>query len=137
MRSPRISIAFSAHDNAAYVKAALDSGLAQSFGDFELVIVEDRSTDGSSAIIERYVLLDRGIRVIRQANSRWIASLNWITQVGRGDHGALMETLALRYPLCHSAVMIRRVLLRSSATRISRCHRLARAKRMAGRETAR
>ncbi|MCT8000783.1 glycosyltransferase [Sphingomonas sanguinis] len=137
MRSPRISVAFSAHDNAAYLTEALDSSLAQSFGDFELAIVEGRSTDGSSAIIERYALLDRGIRVIRQAKSRWIASLNRITQVGRGDHSALMETLALRYPLCHSAVMMRRVLLRSWATRISRCHRLARTEGMADRETGR
>jgi hypothetical protein len=40
MRSPRINVALSVHGNAAYLKAALDSGLAQSFGDFELVIVE-------------------------------------------------------------------------------------------------
>ena len=50
MTSPRITVALSVYDNAAYLAPALDSILAQTFGDFELVAVDDGSTDGSAAI---------------------------------------------------------------------------------------
>ncbi|GAA3258970.1 hypothetical protein GCM10020258_20490 [Sphingomonas yabuuchiae] len=47
MTSPRITVALSVYNNAEYLADALDSILAQTFGDFELVIVDDGSTDHS------------------------------------------------------------------------------------------
>ena len=91
MTSPRISVALSVYNNAAYLTAALDSILAQCFADFELVIVDDGSTDASPAIIDRYAARDPRIRVIRQANQGLIASLNHIIDVARGEYIARMD----------------------------------------------
>lgn len=91
MTPPRITVAMSVYNNAAYLAEALDSILAQSFGDFELVIVDDGSTDASPAIIDGYAAADPRIRVIRQANQGLIASLNHIIAVARGTYVARMD----------------------------------------------
>ena len=91
MTSPRITVALSVYNNARYLAQALDSILAQTFADFELVIVDDGSTDGSAAIIDRYAATDPRIRVIRQANQGLVASLNHIIAVARGPYIARMD----------------------------------------------
>lgn len=102
MTSPRISVALSVYDNAAYLASALDSILAQSFGDFELLAVNDGSTDGSAAILDDYAARDPRVRVIHQENQGLIASLNRIIAEARapliarmdGDDIALPERFA-------------------------------------------
>ncbi|MFN3776080.1 glycosyltransferase family 2 protein [Sphingomonas parapaucimobilis] len=91
MTSPRITVALSVYNNAGYLAQALDSILAQTFADFELVIVDDGSTDGSAAIIDCYAATDPRIRVIRQANQGLVASLNHIMAVARGPYIARMD----------------------------------------------
>jgi GT2 family glycosyltransferase len=91
MTPPRITVAMSVYNNAPYLAEALDSILAQSFGDFELVIVDDGSTDASPAIMDHYAAIDPRVRVIRQANQGLIASLNHIIAVARGMYIARMD----------------------------------------------
>lgn len=91
MTSPRISVALSVHNNAAYLTAALDSILAQSFRDYELLVVDDGSTDASPAILDHYATRDPRIRVMHQANRGLIASLNRILAMARGDYIARMD----------------------------------------------
>ena len=91
MTSPRITVALSVYKNAEYLAEALDSILAQTFADFELVIVDDGSTDQSSAIIDRYTANDPRIRVIRQGNQGLVASLNHIIAVARAPYIARMD----------------------------------------------
>lgn len=75
-RVPQISVAMSVCNDARYLGAAIESILAQSFTDFEFLIVDDGSTDGSSAIIADHAARDRRIRAIHQENRGLIASLN-------------------------------------------------------------
>ncbi|WP_294240133.1 glycosyltransferase [uncultured Sphingomonas sp.] len=91
MTSPRITVALSVYDNAAYLSAALDSILAQSFGDFELLAVNDGSTDGSAAILDDYAARDSRVRVIHQANQGLIPSLNRIVEAARAPYIARMD----------------------------------------------
>jgi glycosyltransferase involved in cell wall biosynthesis len=51
---PKISIIFTSYNHSEYLKKALDSILAQTFTDFELIIVDDCSTDGSQEILHYY-----------------------------------------------------------------------------------
>jgi hypothetical protein len=51
---PLVSVLMSVYNNAPTLRAALDSVLAQTFPDFEFIIIEDGSTDVSKAIIQRY-----------------------------------------------------------------------------------
>jgi len=72
--SPRVSVIMPAYNAAAFVRAAVDSILAQTFVDFELIILNDGSTDDTQDIIERYD--DNRIRLINKSNSGVAATLN-------------------------------------------------------------
>ncbi len=61
----RVSIVVLNYNYATYLPLAVDSALAQSHPDVEVVVVDDGSTDGSAAVLDRYA--DR-VRVVRKAN---------------------------------------------------------------------
>ena len=51
---PSVSVLMSVHNGARYAEAAIDSILAQTFSDFEFIIVDDGSTDETPTILNRY-----------------------------------------------------------------------------------
>lgn len=65
MPVPAVSILMPTYNGAAYLDAQVGSILKQDFIDFELVIVDDGSTDQTRAIIERHAADDPRIRVLR------------------------------------------------------------------------
>jgi hypothetical protein len=62
--APAVSVLMTAYNREAYIGAAIESVLAQSFDNFELVIVDDKSSDGTLAIARRYASTDARIRVV-------------------------------------------------------------------------
>src|SRR6185436_974142 len=60
--SPAISVVMPAYNATRFVGAAVESILAQTFENFEFIIVDDCSTDGSSEVLRRYAERDRRIR---------------------------------------------------------------------------
>jgi hypothetical protein len=60
----RISVFIPVHNGAARLSETLDSVLGQTFDDFEVICVDDASTDGSAQILQRYASLDSRIRVV-------------------------------------------------------------------------
>jgi len=62
MNSPKVSVLLPNYNCARYLPEAIESVLGQEFRDFELLIVDNCSTDGSIAVIERYAALDSRIR---------------------------------------------------------------------------
>jgi glycosyltransferase involved in cell wall biosynthesis len=91
MSVPAISVAMSVYNNVDFVDQAVESILAQSFADFEFLIVDDGSTDGSSDVLDRYAARDRRIRVIRQENRGLIVSLNRLLEEARAPLIARMD----------------------------------------------
>lgn len=73
---PRVSILFPVHNGGRYLPAALDSVINQTFEDWELIAIDDGSSDHSLAILERYADGDRRIRVISQPNKGLVPTLN-------------------------------------------------------------
>jgi len=59
-----------------YIKEAVDSILNQTFSDFEFIIINDGSTDGSLALLEDYAEKDDRIRLISRENKGLVATLN-------------------------------------------------------------
>jgi len=102
MTTPRLSVAMSVFNNAPHLAAAIESICAQSFADFEFLIVNDGSTDESPAIIDRFAAADPRIRAIHQPNRGLVASLNRMIDAARapliarmdGDDIALPERFA-------------------------------------------
>ena len=76
MTTPRISVAMSVYNGERFLAEAIESILTQSFGDFEFLILDDGSRDGSRQIIEGYAAQDSRIRPIIRENRGLIASLN-------------------------------------------------------------
>ena len=65
MKMPLVSIILPAYNGAQWITKAIESVLAQSFSDFELIIINDGSTDDTEAIILRFAGQDSRIRYIR------------------------------------------------------------------------
>ena len=77
-----VSILINNYNYAAYVGQAIDSALAQTWRDCEVIVVDDGSTDGSWPVIERY--RDRA-RVLRQENGGQGAAYNAGWRMARGE----------------------------------------------------
>ena len=68
MERPRISVVLTVYNAAAFVAAAIDSVLRQTLADFELIVVNDGSTDESAAVRDAYQGRDPRVRIIHQHN---------------------------------------------------------------------
>ncbi len=112
---PHFSIIMNVYDGEPYLRVAIESVLAQTFADWELIIWDDRSTDGSAAICKsysdpriRYVLAEEHVpvslareRAIGLARGTWLAFLDqddiWLPRklaaqadlIGADESGAL------------------------------------------------
>lgn len=76
MAMARVSIVVPIYNVEPFLRECLDSVLAQTFRDLEIICVDDGSTDGSSKILDEYVKKDDRIRVIRQPNAGLSAARN-------------------------------------------------------------
>ena len=65
---PLISVVIPVYNTEQYLSRCLDSALAQTFHDFELICVNDGSTDNSKCILEEYAKKDKRIKIINQSN---------------------------------------------------------------------
>ena len=85
------------YNTEKYVTAAIESILAQTFGDFELLIVDDGSTDKSLEVISRYT--DRRLVLIRnEQNMGKVYSLNSMLVRARGEFLAIMDSDDISLP---------------------------------------
>lgn len=66
--TPVISILMPAYNVEKYIKMAIDSVLNQTFKDFELIIINDGSTDNTGEIVENYKVRDSRIRIYHTEN---------------------------------------------------------------------
>ena len=83
-----ISVCMPVYNASRYLRDCIDSILSQSFTDFELLIVDDGSTDDSVEIIRSYS--DSRIRLIENKHD-YIGSLNLLLQEARGKYIARMD----------------------------------------------
>lgn len=91
MPKPAISVAMSVYNGERFLALALESVLAQSFTDFELLALDDGSSDGSAEIIRRYAAADTRIRPIIRENRGLIASLNELLTLAEAPLVARMD----------------------------------------------
>jgi glycosyltransferase involved in cell wall biosynthesis len=71
---PTISVVVPVYRAARHLASAIDSILAQTFRDFELILVFDRSDDGTEEILERYARTDPRVRVIENNSKKQLAA---------------------------------------------------------------
>ena len=85
MSSPRVTLGIAAYNGERFLAEAIESCLAQDYAEFELLIVDDASTDSTPAVIARYAS-DPRVRVVTHAENRGIAAAyNSIVEHARGE----------------------------------------------------
>ena len=88
---PMLSVIVPCYNGEAFLARAVESALAQSFRDLEIILVDDGSTDGSSAMCDRYAALDPRVRVIHQSNAGLSAARNAGIAAAQGEYIAFLD----------------------------------------------
>lgn len=91
MASPEISVLMSVYNGRPFLDAAVSSILSQDFGDFEYIIIDDGSTDGSADDLEHWRQRDARIRLLHQENLGLPTALNRGLREARGALIARMD----------------------------------------------
>lgn len=92
---PKVSVMMCVHNAEEYIKDCLDSIFCQSFGDFELVVVDDGSTDSTMEQVK--LCSDNRIRIIQKEHD-YIGSLNAGLDACTGEYIARMDADDLMHP---------------------------------------
>lgn len=91
MIAPTVSVLMPLYNCEAYLEASLASLAAQSFADFEIIAVNDGSTDGSAEILNTFALHEPRCRVFHTENRGIVAALNTAAAEGRGRYFARLD----------------------------------------------
>ena len=83
---PSVSIIIPAWNAEKYIRRCAESVLKQDFADFELIIVDDGSTDGTPGILDELADRDERVRIIHQENAGVSASRNHAIDLARGKY---------------------------------------------------
>ena len=83
---PTISVIVPVYNAERYLGSCLDSIIAQSFDDFELILIDDGSTDGSGVICDQYCTRDHRFTVIHQKNQGSSSARNRGLDICRGEY---------------------------------------------------
>jgi glycosyltransferase involved in cell wall biosynthesis len=89
--NPLVSVLVTNHNYANYIGEAIQSILAQTYSDFEVVICDDGSTDESYDVIETWCRKDARVRLIREFNQGQGAALNTAFSAARGNVIVLLD----------------------------------------------
>lgn len=95
-RSPKVSVLLPVRNGEPYFEAALASILAQEGVDFEVIVVDDGSTDGTPALLQ--ACSDPRLRVIRREGGGLVAALNAALAEARGEYCARMDADDIAMP---------------------------------------
>jgi glycosyltransferase involved in cell wall biosynthesis len=87
----KVSILLPVYNGEKFLREAIESILSQTFTDFEFIIMDDGSTDGTSAILDHYERLDDRIHIHHHEHQGLIASLNRGCHIAQGKYLARMD----------------------------------------------
>ena len=97
--NPTISVVMPVYNSAKYLSSSIESILNQTFSNFELIIIDDSSTDSTSQIIKKYIKLDKRIITVKNKTNLGICnSLNTGLRLAKGKYIARMDGDDWSYP---------------------------------------
>jgi glycosyltransferase involved in cell wall biosynthesis len=89
--SPAVSVLMPAYNAERYLEEAVESILAQTYKDFEFLIIDDGSTDGTRGILERFAARDPRVRYRSRPNTGLVVALNEMIAMARAPLLARMD----------------------------------------------
>ena len=98
MGAPKISVIVPVYNVEKYIHRCVDSILAQTFTDFELILVDDGSPDNCGTICDEYAAKDSRIRVTHQENQGQAAARNHAVAVARGEWVCFVDSDDMIHP---------------------------------------
>jgi len=90
--APVVSVVMTVYNAEDYLGEAMDSILAQTFGDFELIVIDDGSTDGSTSMLRDYAARDQRVRLTSRPNTGVVRAANEGIAQARGKYLARMDS---------------------------------------------
>jgi glycosyltransferase involved in cell wall biosynthesis len=90
VKTPRVTVLMSAYNSESYIRQAIESILAQTYTNFEFLIINDGSTDSTLKHIKAFK--DTRIRLISRKNKGLVASLNEGIELARGEFIARQDS---------------------------------------------
>src|ERR1019366_7969474 len=96
--TPRVSVLLAVYNGEKYLRYAVESILAQTFMDYEFIIIDDGSTDDTQMILKHYETQHENLRVITRANKGLTATLNEGLAQARGEFLARMDADDIALP---------------------------------------
>ncbi|EKO3617653.1 glycosyltransferase [Vibrio metschnikovii] len=102
---PKVSVILPVYNAEKFIFDAIESILNQTFSDFELIVINDGSTDRSLNIIKRLVLTDSRVKVINRENKGLVFTLNEAISLANGEYIARMDA----DDICHKERLYKQV----------------------------
>lgn len=90
--TPLLSVIVPVYNTKKYLRECIDSILAQTYNDYELILVDDGSSDGSSEICDEYAEAFSNVTVIHKANGGTVSSRNAGIQRAQGEYVTFVDS---------------------------------------------
>src|SRR5437870_3978845 len=85
---PRVSVVIPLYNSVDYIGEAIESAVAQTFRDFELIVVDDGSTDGSASVVRGF---GDAVRYVYQTNAGVSVAMNHGMALSKGELIAFLD----------------------------------------------
>jgi glycosyltransferase involved in cell wall biosynthesis len=106
MKAPAVSVLVTTYNRESFVAAAIESVLCQTYEDFELLIVDDGSTDRTVEIARTYERLDSRVRIlVNERNLGQFRNRNRAAELARAPLIKYHDSDDLMYPHCLSVMV--------------------------------
>ncbi len=90
--TPLVSIIVPVYQVKAYISECVESLLAQTYTNLEILLVDDGSTDGSGAVCDEYAVRDSRVRVVHQENQGAAGARNAGLDLASGEYVAFVDS---------------------------------------------
>jgi glycosyltransferase involved in cell wall biosynthesis len=100
-----LSVIIPVYNTAAYLKRCVDSILAQTYNDLEIILVDDGSTDDSPKMCDDYAAIDKRIKVVHQRNGGLAAARNGGLAICTGKYVTFVDSDDYVNPQAYELVM--------------------------------
>ncbi len=91
LSAPAVTVLLAVYNGERYLRESLDSVLAQTFADFELLVIDDGSRDKTLSILDEYEAGDTRVRIVSRPNRGLTNTLNQGLELARGQFLARMD----------------------------------------------
>ncbi|MBW4641438.1 MAG: glycosyltransferase family 2 protein [Goleter apudmare HA4340-LM2] len=88
---PKVSVVVPAYNVSNYIQEALTSLKLQTFKDFEVLVVDDGSTDDTAAVVQKFCQGDSRFQLLQKPNGGLSSARNYGTSHARGEYIALLD----------------------------------------------